>query len=58
MPADEAAQRGWLLVAIFPLGKKMGEGQALVAADALHPSAKAYAEWEGLIFPAARDSLG
>ena len=30
----------------------------LIAADGLHPSAKTYAMWEELIFPAARDLLG
>lgn len=55
---EEAAQRGLSLVDIFPLSKKMGEDPAFVAADGLHPSAKAYAEWEKLIFRAARDSLG
>ncbi|MGI8435454.1 MAG: SGNH/GDSL hydrolase family protein [Chthoniobacterales bacterium] len=56
--AEEAAQRGLRLVDIFPLSKKMGEDPALVVADGLHPSAKAYAEWEELIFPAAHEWLG
>jgi lysophospholipase L1-like esterase len=56
--AQEAAQRGLRLVDIFPLSKRMGDDPALVAADGLHPSAKAYAAWAELIFPAARDSLG
>jgi lysophospholipase L1-like esterase len=31
----------------------MGEDRSLVAKDGLHPSAKEYAEWEKIIFPAA-----
>ncbi len=52
--AEEAKQRGLSVVDIFPLSKQMGHDPTLVAADGLHPSAKAYAEWEKLIFPAAR----
>ena len=35
----------------------MGHDKSLVAKDGLHPSAKAYAEWEKIIFPAALDLL-
>ncbi len=55
---DESQKRGLRIVDLFPLSKKMGEDRSLVAADGLHPSAKAYAEWERLIFPAAHDLLG
>lgn len=55
---EEANRRDLALVDIFPLSRKMGEDRSLVAADELHPSAKAYAEWEQLIFPAARRLLG
>jgi lysophospholipase L1-like esterase len=55
--AEEATQRDLALVDIFPASRRMGEDSSLVAADGLHPSAKAYAEWERLIFPAARESL-
>lgn len=55
--AEEAQERGLPVVDIFPLSKRMGKDPTLVAADGLHPSAKAYAEWEKLIFPAARESL-
>lgn len=55
--AEEAKLRGLPVVDIFPLSKKMGTDHSLVAADGLHPSAKAYAEWEKLIFPAARKML-
>ncbi len=55
--AEEAKQRGLPLVDIFPLSRRMGEDPSLVAADGLHPSAKAYAEWEELIFPEAQTIL-
>ncbi len=54
---EEARKRGLEVVDIFPLSKKMGQDKSLVAKDGLHPSAKAYAEWEKLIFPAALDLL-
>jgi acyl-CoA thioesterase I len=50
---EEARKRGLTVVDIFPLSKKMGQDKSLVAKDGLHPSAKAYAEWEKAIFPAA-----
>jgi lysophospholipase L1-like esterase len=50
---EEARKRGLTVVDIFPLSKKMGEDRSLVGKDGLHPSAKAYAEWETIIFPAA-----
>lgn len=50
---EEAHKRGLQVVDIFPLSKKMGEDKSLIAKDGLHPSAKAYAEWEKIIFPAA-----
>jgi acyl-CoA thioesterase I len=56
--AEETARRGLGLVDIFPVSQKMRGNPALVAADGLHPSAKAYAEWEKLIFPVARELLG
>ena len=52
--AEEAKRRGLPVVDIFPLSRKMGTDPTLVAPDGLHPSAKAYAAWEELIFPAAR----
>jgi acyl-CoA thioesterase I len=54
---DEAHKRGLEVVDIFPLSKKMGRDKSLVAKDGLHPSAKAYAEWEKIIFPAALELL-
>lgn len=56
--ADESQGRGLHIVDLFPLSKKMGEDRSLVAADGLHPSAKAYAEWERIIFPAVLKGLG
>jgi acyl-CoA thioesterase-1 len=54
---EEARKRGLEVVDIFPLSKKMGEDKSLVAKDGLHPSAKEYAEWEKIIFPAALELL-
>lgn len=54
---EEAKKRGLTIVDIFPLSKKMGDDQSLVASDGLHPSAKEYAEWEKIIFPAAWELL-
>lgn len=54
---EEAHKRGLQVVDIFPLSKKMGQDKSLVAKDGLHPSAKAYAEWEKLIFPSAQELL-
>ncbi|MEO6871654.1 MAG: SGNH/GDSL hydrolase family protein [Chthoniobacterales bacterium] len=55
--AEEAKPRRLPVVDIFPLSRKMGGDPSLVAADGLHPSAKAYAEWETLIFPVATKML-
>jgi lysophospholipase L1-like esterase len=54
---EEAKKRGLPVVDVFPLSKKMGSDPSLVAADGLHPSAKEYAEWEKIIFPAALELL-
>ena len=54
---EEARKRGLPVVDIFPLSKKMGHDKSLVAKDGLHPSAKAYAEWEKIILPAALELL-
>ena len=54
---EEARKRGLEVVDIFPLSKKMGQDKSLVAKDGLHPSAKAYAEWEKFIFPPALQLL-
>ncbi len=54
---EEAKSRGLTVVDVFPLSKKMASDKSLVAADGLHPSAKEYAEWEKIIFPAALELL-
>jgi len=54
---EEARKRGLEVVDIFPISKKMGQDKLLVAKDGLHPSAKEYAEWEKIIFPAALELL-
>jgi len=54
---EEAHKRGLEVVDIFPFSKKMGHDKSLVAKDGLHPSAKAYAEWETIIFPSAVELL-
>jgi lysophospholipase L1-like esterase len=54
---EESHKRGLEVVDIFPLSKRMGHDKSLVARDGLHPSAKAYAEWEKIIFPAAQALL-
>lgn len=55
--AEEAQRQGLIVVDIFPLSQKMGSDPSLVAADGLHPSAKAYAQWEELILPAVEKLL-
>jgi acyl-CoA thioesterase I len=54
---EEAKKRGLPVVDVFLLSKKMGSDRSLVAADGLHPSAKEYAEWEKVIFPAVLELL-
>src|SRR5258708_2242936 len=51
--SEESAKRGLRVVDVFAISQKMRDDLSLVAADGLHPSAKAYAEWERIIFPAA-----
>jgi len=55
--AEEAQRRGLAVVDIFPTSQQMRHRPELVATDGLHPSAKAYAEWEELIFPVARRGI-
>jgi lysophospholipase L1-like esterase len=56
--AEESRRRKLPLVDIFPLSQQMRGCPELVAADELHPSAKTYARWAGLIFPTAQELLG
>lgn len=55
--SEEAKKRELRVVDVFPVSKAMKNNPSLVAADGLHPSAKEYAEWEKLIFPAALQLL-
>ncbi len=55
--AEEAERRSLIVADIFPMSQQMRGRPELVAADGLHPSAKAYALWEGLILHAARSVL-
>jgi lysophospholipase L1-like esterase len=52
--SEEANKRGLTMVDIFSLSQKMRDDPTLIAADGLHPSARAYEMWERAIFPAAR----
>ena len=54
---EEAKKRDLPVVDIFPLSQKARGDRSLIAKDGLHPSAKGYAEWEKIIFPAALDLL-
>ena len=54
---EESKKRGPRVVDVFAISQKMRDDLSLVAADGLHPSAKAYAEWERIIFPAALELL-
>jgi lysophospholipase L1-like esterase len=51
------AARGLPVVDVFTLSQKMKNDPALLAHDGLHPSAKEYAQWEAMIFPAAQKLL-
>ncbi len=51
--AEECLRLSLTPVDIFPLSQRMRNDPELIAADGLHPSAKAYAEWVGPILPAA-----
>jgi acyl-CoA thioesterase-1 len=53
----ESRKHGLHVVDVFDFSKKMGDDRSLVAADGLHPSAKEYAEWEKIIFPAVLELL-
>ena len=55
--AEEAERRALTMVDIFPASQEMGGRLDLIAADGLHPSATAYAEWEMLIRPVAKRLL-
>lgn len=54
---EEAKKRELKTVDLFEPSKKMKTDPSLVADDGLHPSAKAYALWEQLIFPVVKEIL-
>jgi acyl-CoA thioesterase I len=54
---EEAKRRELRVVGVFQLSKEMKNDSSLIAADGLHPSAREYAEWEKVIFPAALELL-
>jgi lysophospholipase L1-like esterase len=54
---EEAAERGMNVVDITPVSERVPEDPALLADDALHPSAKQYAGWVELIARAMRERL-
>ena len=54
---EESQKRKLVVVDVFPLSKQMKDDGSLIAPDGLHPSAKEYAEWEKVIFPAAQRIL-
>jgi acyl-CoA thioesterase I len=54
---EESKKHGLRIVDVFTISKAMGNDSSLVAADGLHPSAKEYAEWEKVIFPAVLELL-
>ena len=54
---EEAKRRELRVVGVFQVSKEMKNDSSLIAADGLHPSAREYAEWEKVIFPAALELL-
>jgi acyl-CoA thioesterase I len=54
---QEAAVRGLQVVDLFVLSQGMKNNPELTAPDGLHPSAKEYALWEGMIFPVVKTLL-
>ena len=55
--AEEAERRGLTTVNVFPRSQEMRNRPEWIAADGLHPSAQAYADWETIIAPIARALL-
>jgi acyl-CoA thioesterase-1 len=54
---EEAKKRKLPCVDIFPTSLNMLNNPELISSDNLHPSAKEYALWEQLIYPAAYELL-
>lgn len=55
--AAECARRGVAFVDITPASRSPGDQPERIAADGLHPSARAYADWTALALPVARHLL-
>ncbi len=53
----EAIHAGARYADITPVSRHAATDASLVAHDGLHPSARMYAEWVGVILPIARDAL-
>jgi acyl-CoA thioesterase I len=54
---EEAARWNLRVADIFRVSQRMHDDPTLVAPDGLHPTAKAYRQWETIIFPAAFELL-
>ena len=54
---NEARARSLKTVDLYPLSESMGQDPSLIAQDGLHPSAKGYTLWAGLIEPGIEDLL-
>lgn len=54
---EEAAKRKVTVVDLFKISQQMKYDKEMIAADGLHPSAKEYAVWVRMIFPAAFEIL-
>lgn len=55
--ASQAKKRNLTIVDIFTLSQHMQDSPGLIATDGLHPSAKEYALWEHLIYPAVLQTV-
>ena len=54
---EEAARAGAKYADITAISRRTASDPSLVAGDGLHPSARMYSEWLGVILPIARDAL-
>lgn len=55
---DGARRHGAAWVDVTAASREAGDAAGAYAADGLHPSGRAYAEWADLVLPAARAALG
>jgi len=53
-----AVQHRVAFVDVTPASREAGDGNAMLVADGLHPSAAQYAMWTDAIVPAAMQALG